>query len=167
MIVDEEGNSSTGAEHNISEQYVFMTSDEPFKMSTLRPAQRPKLGLERQRDEGCTVSERPTRLASIRRQSELCYPERRKLGADSTSGNFLRGADHTVRFNDLNLEQQFEPPIGHEESDQTVAMQIQSLASGTQQPVHRQTSQIVYGARKYIQPPLPPLSSQVDLGQFC
>lgn len=123
MIVDEVNTSfsptnemmnASLSEQGGIERFMFMTSDEPYKMSTMKPALKqtqaginmPPIG---KRDQSLDNKEQHGKSYRQERKSSLATNNT----SQSSNGNFLSGVEHAVHFDDLNMQQTYEDRTGN------------------------------------------------------
>lgn len=110
MIVDEENNTSLSQANDsnfpINSNYIFLTSDE---MSTLKPAnpRRPSQMISTNEQMSIDSNNKPqlNPQTSMAPSSDNNNSNNNGSSRGSDPANFLRGAEHAVHFDDLNLQE--------------------------------------------------------------
>lgn len=152
MIVDEENPSFTSPDASkaagpivVNPDYIFVTSDEDNKMNTLRPANHSNRQTESQQ----------LAATSVRGTSDTPYPRRASESTNNNNNNsnskgsdaaiYLRGAEHVVNFDDLNLQEiQSEPranPIVQQQQQHN-HLQVLAAAPPLPTPTHADGNEI-------------------------
>lgn len=145
MIVDEENTSFTSpTSHSqdvnfpINQKYIFATSDEPYKMSTLRP-----INKRAEPPDAIAIGDgRVGHSTAMTATGNMARPSQGSITTTSNNNNnnnlssrgsdaanFLRGAEHVVHFDDLNLQEIIsEPRVSF--SDRQQLHEMPPLADG-------------------------------------
>lgn len=183
MIVDEDNRNSFANEHNVtpdephstplaSDRFMFMTSDEPYQMSTLRVAtsssrpkkpasesagfgqvggvQAPVVGLQRQEAQHGAGS---NQLHMIEADRKMSASTNATCGSDIHS--YLNGVEHTAHTIDLSMQQQpqqqlqqanfAEQQTRHQEMQNTFGVQCDQQMNHQHQ---QQQAMLIYDTRK-------------------
>lgn len=157
MIVDEVsvpfGSQQLVGGQSSAERFLFVTTDEPYKMSTIRhvPVNRTPAITNTTSDVAMKPHQSPVRYHPG--CGHIAAPVDNEH-ANSSSGNFLSGVEHAVHFDDLNLRQEMNgTPTYNERQVNAPSSFINNTANpppaSHQHRQHNSRGGLVYDARKY------------------